>query len=82
MFFVYILYSSSFDRYYVGQTNNLDNRLKRHNSGYVKSTKAYVPWNLVYHEEFKTRKESMNRESYLKRLKSSKSLKNLLDASR
>jgi len=31
MFFVYILYSASFDKYYVGQTRNLEDRIIRHN---------------------------------------------------
>jgi len=32
------------------QTNNVAGRLLRHNNGYVKSTKAYVPWEIVYSE--------------------------------
>ncbi|WP_350218807.1 GIY-YIG nuclease family protein [Ekhidna sp.] len=38
MYFVYILYSKSCDKYYKGQTIHLDNRLKRHNAGYEKGT--------------------------------------------
>jgi hypothetical protein len=34
MFFVYGLYSEAHDRLYIGQTNDLVNRLRRHNSGY------------------------------------------------
>ncbi|WP_373398424.1 GIY-YIG nuclease family protein [Algoriphagus halophilus] len=36
-FFVYILYSDSKDRYYIGQTENLEERLFQHNSGYFKN---------------------------------------------
>ncbi|MFP4042588.1 MAG: GIY-YIG nuclease family protein [Bacteroidales bacterium] len=32
MFFVYILYSENFDKYYVGHTNNIERRLQEHNS--------------------------------------------------
>ncbi len=32
MFWTYILYSTSIDRYYIGYTNNLDERLKKHNT--------------------------------------------------
>jgi len=42
-YYIYILYSSLKERYYVGQTDNLDNRLERHNQGKVKSTKYGVP---------------------------------------
>jgi len=41
------------------QTNNVAGRLLRHNNGYVKSTKAYVPWEIVYSEEFTTRAEAV-----------------------
>lgn len=33
MYYVYMLYSAILDRYYVGQTSNLEDRLKRHNQG-------------------------------------------------
>ncbi|MFN3941656.1 MAG: GIY-YIG nuclease family protein [Flavobacterium sp.] len=33
-YFVYILHSPNYDKYYIGQTNNLEDRLKRHNEGY------------------------------------------------
>ncbi|MFY0674302.1 MAG: GIY-YIG nuclease family protein [Bacteroidia bacterium] len=80
-FYVYILYSRGFDRYYIGQ-NNLGSRLERHNKGYVKSTKAYKPWELVFSEEFDTRQQAMQRESELKRLKSKVKISELVTASR
>ena len=82
MFYVYILHSESFDRYYIGQTNNLVDRIRRHNSGYVKSTKAYKPWEVVYSETFQSRGDSISRESYLKSLKSKTAIKELIEASR
>jgi len=82
MFYIYILYSISHDRYYIGQTNNLVSRIRRHNKGYVKSTKAYLPWEIVYSEEFTTRAEAVKRETYLKSLKSKIKIKVLVEASR
>lgn len=41
-------------------------RLKTHNSGKVKSTKSYVPWELFYKETLNTRIEARKREKYLK----------------
>ncbi len=82
MFTVYILYSELIDRYYIGQTNDIEKRLVRHNNGYVKSTKAYKPWELVYREEYSTRKEAVNRERELKSKKSKIFLQELIDASR
>ncbi|WP_203293444.1 GIY-YIG nuclease family protein [Luteirhabdus pelagi] len=66
MFYVYVLYSSMSERYYVGITNNLVRRLDEHNSEKVASTKPYLPWKIVHQETFETRLEARNREKYLK----------------
>ena len=65
-YYIYILYSSEFKRTYVGQTNNLQNRLSYHNSGKVRSTKAYIPWEMIYKESFNTRSDAMRREKWFK----------------
>lgn len=64
--FVYVLKSQKDGRLYKGMTKDVANRLKQHNSGETKSTKAYCPWVLVYTEEFKTIEEAVNREKNLK----------------
>jgi putative endonuclease len=66
MFFVYILFSDSIAKFYVGQTNNIEERLFRHNSGFVKSTKLGLPWNLVRFFEVSTRSEAMLLEKKIK----------------
>jgi len=66
MFYVYVLYSKNFDRIYIGQTSNISIRIKKHNEGRVKSTKAYIPWEIVYSESYSTRAEAMKREKELK----------------
>ena len=79
-FYIYILYSTTKDRYYIGQTNNIEKRLLRHNNKEVRSTKHGVPWNLVYQETFLTRSEAIKRERYLKSLKSRVFIEKLIDA--
>jgi putative endonuclease len=69
-FYVYILFSTLNDRYYIGQTNDIDARLIRHNNGYVKSTKSFRPWNLAYVEKHPDRASAMARENQLKSWKS------------
>ena len=59
MFSVYILYSKSSLKYYTGQTENLEDRLFRHNSGLNLSTKSGFPWELIYKIEFSTRSEAL-----------------------
>ena len=73
-FYVYILFSESANRYYIGQTNNFNYRLKRHNQGYVSSTKPNRPWVMRFSLEVPTRKDAMKVEKYLKNLKSHKRL--------
>jgi len=66
MFYCYILQSMKNNKYYIGSTEDLLKRLKKHNSGLVKSTKSYVPWQLIYYEEYNTNKEAINREKQIK----------------
>ncbi|WP_245750581.1 GIY-YIG nuclease family protein [Algibacter pectinivorans] len=51
---------------YKGYTDDLEKRVKEHNSGKTKSTKGYIPWRLVYFEKFLSREESILREKYFK----------------
>ena len=64
--FVYVLYSKTFDQIYIGQTNNIEARLMRHNSGLVKSIKPFLPWIIIHTNFFSTRSEAMRREKELK----------------
>ena len=65
--FVYILYSEKRSRYYVGQTADIDKRLKRHNQGNVKSTKSGIPWKLVLQLQVSSRSEAMILEKKIKK---------------
>ncbi len=47
-------------------TNNLERRLHQHQNGKCKSTKAYMPFKLLYKEILATRLEAREREKYLK----------------
>ncbi|MBU3662106.1 MAG: GIY-YIG nuclease family protein [Bacteroidetes bacterium] len=47
MYFVYILYSKTHDRFYVGHTSSIERRLIEHNEARNPSTKPYIPWELV-----------------------------------
>ena len=78
MFFVYILQSISLNRFYVGHTASLEDRLNRHNNGRSKYTKAGIPWKLVYYEEFKTKSLAYKREKYIKAQKSKKFIETLI----
>jgi len=81
-YFVYILYSRSADRYYIGSTKDLDDRLKRHNTGRSKYTKHGIPWDLTYKEEYPTRSDGLKRERELKSWKSRERIEALIRTSR
>ncbi|MBI5044387.1 MAG: GIY-YIG nuclease family protein [Candidatus Levybacteria bacterium] len=66
MFYVYVLQSLKDLRTYTGYIDNLERRLKQHNSGFVKSTKQRVPFKLLFFEEFLSSTEAMKRELYWK----------------
>jgi putative endonuclease len=77
-YYVYILYSESFDRYYVGSCLNVEERLLRHNAGATSSTKAYRPWHVVYTEEYETKTDALKREIAIKKKKSRKYIEYLI----
>ncbi len=79
MFSIYILYSKKFDRFYVGHCEDLIKRLERHNHKAVPSTKAYVPWVLVYTEKFQSRSSAAAREKEIKKKKSRKYIEFLIN---
>ncbi|MFH1118188.1 MAG: GIY-YIG nuclease family protein [Bacteroidota bacterium] len=66
MYYVYVLKSCLNGRFYTGMTQNLDNRIKEHNSDRVKSTKHFIPYEKVYHEIQNDRRSARMREKYLK----------------
>ena len=67
MFYVYMLKSkSSKPITYVGYTNNLKSRLNLHNSGKGAKFTRGRQWKLIYKEIFKSKKEAISREYYIK----------------
>ena len=54
MYFVYILQSIKDKKYYIGQTENVDDRLAIHNKGLVRSTRLRIPFIIVKTETFDT----------------------------
>ncbi|MFM2386376.1 MAG: hypothetical protein RL660_1133 [Bacteroidota bacterium] len=66
MFTVYILYSETSEKYYTGQTQDFDNRIREHNSGETKSIKSGIPWSLIWKQEVATRVEAVKLEKKIK----------------
>ena len=82
VYYVYILQSESTGRFYIGQTQDVPERLAYHNANYSKSLKNRGPWKLLYTEKFSTRGAAVRRERELKSWKDRRMIAKLLSASR
>ncbi len=78
VYYVYVIQSET-GQSYIGQTENLEKRLRQHNLGKSGYTKRCKNWRLVYSEEFSTRKKAMLREAELKTSKGRKFVQTLLE---
>jgi len=66
MYYVYILLSPQYHKFYYGSSIDLKARLTLHNAGKVTSTKPYIPWKVVWYCAFLTDHEARRFEQYLK----------------
>jgi len=66
MYYVYVISSLKRNYTYIGITDNLERRLKQHQSGYNRTTNAYRPFKLIFSEEFIDRLQARSKEKYLK----------------
>ena len=78
MVYVYIIRSLKDDKYYIGITKNLENRLIKHNRGEVFSTKARAPFILIKSEEFNSYSNARKREKEIKSYKGGNKFKELI----
>ena len=65
-FFVYLILNKN-NTSYVGYTNNLKERLKKHNSSKGAKFTRGKKWNLIYSKEFLNKSEAMKEEYKLKK---------------
>jgi len=81
MFFVYIIYSESFNKYYIGHTDDPDRRILEHNDPkYHKYTSKYLPWTLKAKILIgENRGDALKVETYLKSLKSRRMIEQIIN---
>jgi putative endonuclease len=81
-FCVYILFSSSKNKYYVGYSGeSLTERIRKHNSNHKGFTGGLGDWTLVYSETFDEKNLATAREKEIKRWKSIKLIEKLIQQS-
>jgi putative endonuclease len=78
MYFIYIIYSSTADRYYVGSCEDVIARLKKHNTNHSGFTGKKGDWEIKHAEGFSQKSEALQREKQIKGWKSRKMIENLL----
>jgi putative endonuclease len=76
MFYTYVLQSSTTSKTYIGQTNNLEDRLTRHNASRNDYTRNRGPRELIFYREFNKRAEAIELEKKLKSFKNKNYLLN------
>jgi putative endonuclease len=80
MHFIYIIYTAKFNKYYIGETVNISDRLEEHKTGHFKesTTKYTDDWVLVLSLQTDSRRSAREIERYIKSMKSKKFIKRLI----
>lgn len=79
MFYIYIIHSKSIDKFYVGQTLDIKQRISEHNSSRYSGsyTKVSSDWKLFFSICCENRTQAIKIESHIKKMKSRKYFENL-----
>ncbi|GGA64977.1 hypothetical protein GCM10008015_02260 [Flavobacterium palustre] len=72
MHYLYILFSESSQKFYIGETNNMEERLLKHQNHYYSNsfTKIANDWKIVLTFNCKDKDEAIYLENFIKRMKS------------
>ncbi|MBK5213266.1 MAG: GIY-YIG nuclease family protein [Flavobacteriaceae bacterium] len=81
MHYLYIIYSETINRYYIGESHDADERLKQHNIHYFKSnfTKASNDWKLSLKYLCRNKEEAVFLEKFIKKMKSRVFIKKVIE---
>ena len=78
MYFVYVLLSEKDKNFYIGFSEDVEQRLDEHNAGKNISTRNRRPFKLVYCEGHTSKSDALRREKYFKSSKGKTTLKQIL----
>jgi putative endonuclease len=79
MYTLYIIYSEKLNKYYIGYSSDVDERLRKHNNASKGFTNAGRPWILVYTENYDSKQDAAAREKQLKNWKNRSRLEALIN---
>lgn len=77
-YYVYVIKSLNKNFVYTGITKDLKKRLQEHNFGKEKSTKHFIPYNLIFYEAYSNKNDAYRREQYFKTTKGKTTLRTML----
>ncbi len=80
-FFVYILFSETKNRFYIGFTSDMEQRIMRHNQKSKGFTGNVNDWKIVYTEKYNSKEEAYTREQQIKSWKSRIKIQELINNS-
>ena len=78
-YYFYVLHSEALDKFYIGHTSNLEERLRKHNSNHKGFTGRANDWKRVYTEKYDTKSEAYARERQVKKWKNRNRLERLIE---
>ena len=78
--YIYIIYSKTVDKFYVGESPNVINRLDQHNSHYFNKgfTNIADDWKIVLSMECKSKDDALYLEKFIKKMKSKKFIRKII----
>ena len=79
-FYTYIIYSATLDKFYIGHTRDLIERISQHNSGVSTFTSKANDWKLKWTKEFDNRASARLLEQEIKNKKSRKFILQLIQS--
>ncbi|MEG9327893.1 GIY-YIG nuclease family protein [Salinimicrobium catena] len=81
MHFLYIIYSQAADRFYTGETTDLEKRLREHNSHRHRKgfSKMAEDWKIVLKLEVEEKEKAVFLERYIKKMKSRKFIEKVIE---
>ena len=82
MFFVYILFSKKLNRFYIGTTDDIERRLREHNSGLYSGsfTSKGIPWELTLSYCCQSSEIAYKLERFIKKMKSKKFIISIIES--
>jgi len=78
MYYVYVLISLRDNKFYIGFSEDVQQRFSEHNSGKNVSTKSRRPFKLLYYEAHLSKEDALRRERYFKTAKGKTTLGQML----